>query len=133
MPLGADFLPSLINLTQHCRLCGGSENNMNEETKKALEAATVDGKFLMYKERPLVREGNTIIYGNISDEYILQLIIMNEKEFAGRSVPDKVIIQVMKTDKSLTDGERIVKQELKSGLYEAFELGMIWLERLIGD
>ncbi len=106
---------------------------MNEETKKALEAATVDGKFLMYKERPLVREGNTIIYGNISDEYILQLIIMNEKEFAGRSVPDKVIIQVMKTDKSLTDGERIVKQELKSGLYEAFELGMIWLERLIGD
>ena len=58
---------------------------------------------------------------------------MNEKEFAGRSVPDKVIIQVMKTDKSLTDGERIVKQELKSGLYEAFELGMIWLERLIGD
>ena len=48
-------------------------------------------------------------------------------------VPDKIIIQIMKTDKELSDGERIVKQELKSGLCDAFELGLIWLERLIGD
>ena len=106
---------------------------MNEETKDILKEANVDGKFLMYKDRPLVREGNTIIYGNVDDEYILQLIIMTEKEFKGAMVPDKIIIQIMKTDKELSDGERIVKQELKSGLCDAFELGLIWLERLIGD
>lgn len=106
---------------------------MTEEEKSVLNGATVNGKFLMYKGRPLVREGNTIIYGNLEDEYILQLIIMNEKEFRGKSVPDKIIIQIMKTDKSLSDGEKIVKQELKSGFAEAFELGTVWLERLIGD
>lgn len=97
-----------------------------------LRGATVNGKFLMYKERPLVREGNTLIYGNVEDEFILQLIIMSEKEQNGKNVPDKIIIQVMKTDPELSDGEKIVKQELKSGLYEAMELGVIWLERLIG-
>ncbi len=106
---------------------------MNEETKSILDGATVNGKFLMYKDRPLVREGNTIIYGNMDDDFILSLIIMNEKEYMGRSVPDKVIVQVMKTDPKLSDGEKIVKQDLKNGLYEAFELGMIWLERLIGN
>ncbi len=105
---------------------------MSEATKDIFSGATVDGKFLVYKDRPLVREGNTIIYGNMDDEYILSLIIMNEKEYLGKSVPDKVIVQVMKTDPSLSDGEKIVKQDLKNGLYEAFELGMIWLERLIG-
>ncbi len=106
---------------------------MSEETKNILDNATVKGKFLMYKDRPLVREGNTIIYGNMDDDYILSLIIMNEKEYMGSSVPDKVIVQVMKTDPKLSDGEKIVKQDLKSGLYEAFELGMIWLERLIAN
>ena len=106
---------------------------MNEETNEILRGATVDGKFLMYKDRPLVREGNTIIYGNVDDEYVLQLIIMTEKEYKGTMVPDKIIIQIMKTDKDLSDGEKIVKQELKSGLAESFELGLIWLERLIGD
>lgn len=106
---------------------------MNEEMLEILKGATVNGKFLMYKERPLVREGNTIIYGNMDDEYILQLIIMTEKEYKGKNVPDKVIVQVMKTDSSLSDGERIVKQDLKNGLGEAMSLGLIWLERLIGE
>jgi len=106
---------------------------MTDEIKETLNGATVKGKFLMYKERPLVREGNTILYGNMDDEYILQMIIMNEKEVGGKNVPDKIIIQIMKTDPALSDGDRIVKQELRSGLYEAFELGTIWLERLIGE
>ncbi len=104
---------------------------MTNETKEFLAGATVKGEFLMYKERPLVREGNKIIYGDMEDEYILYLIIMNEKEYMGQMVPDKVIVQIMKTDSSLSDGEKIVKQDLKNGLYEAFELGLIWLERLI--
>ena len=87
---------------------------MTDEIKEILKGATVQGKFLMYKD-------------------ILQLIIMNEKETDGKTVPDKIIIQIMKTDPSLSDGDRIVKQELRSGLYEAFELGTIWLERLIGE
>lgn len=105
---------------------------MTDEMREVLKDATVKGKYLMYKDRPLVREGNTIIYGNMDDEYVLQLIIMNEKEYMGKNVPDKIIVQITKTDMSLSDGERIAKQDLKSGLAEAFELGVIWLERMIG-
>lgn len=106
---------------------------MSEETMNFLDGATVNGEFLMYKGRPLVREGNTIIYGNMDDEYILSLFIMSEKEYMGKNVPDKIIVQVIKTDPNLSDGEKIVKQGLKSGLYEAFSHGMVWLERLIGN
>lgn len=93
---------------------------MTDEIKEILKDATVQGKFLMYKERPLVREGNTILYGNMDDEYILQLIIMNEKEVDGKNVPDKIIIQIMKTDTTLSDGDRIVKQELRSRPLRSF-------------
>lgn len=91
--------------------------------------STVDGKFLMYKGLPLVREDNIICYGSMDEEYILQMIIMSEKEDGGVKVPDKILIQLLKTDNSLPDHERIVKQDMKSGFYDAFEIGLIWFER----
>jgi hypothetical protein len=91
--------------------------------------STVDGKFLMYKGLPLVREDNVICYGSMDEEYILQMIIMSEKDSDGIKLPDKILIQILKTDKSLPDHERIVKQDMKSGFYDAFEIGLIWLER----
>lgn len=91
--------------------------------------STVDGKFLMYKGLPLVREDNVICYGSMDEDYVLQMIIMSEKDSDGKKVPDKILIQVLKTDKTLPDHERIVKQDMKSGFYDAFEIGLIWLER----
>ncbi len=101
--------------------------------KEIIEKATVKGTYLMYKERPLVRENNVIVYGNMADEYVLLLTIMSEKEVGGKTVPDMVLIQINKTDPNLPDHEKIAKQDIKQGLYEAFELGYIWLTRLIGE
>ena len=36
-------------------------------------------QFLTYKGRPLVRGGNTIYYGNMSDEYVCMLQILSTK------------------------------------------------------
>ncbi|MCQ2455795.1 MAG: hypothetical protein MJ096_00395 [Clostridia bacterium] len=99
------------------------------EAKDFEMISTVDGEFLTYKGLPLVREGNMICYGSMDDECVLQMNIMTMKEEDGKQVPDKIIIQIVKTDKNLPDHERIVKQDMKSGFYDAFELGLIWLER----
>lgn len=93
--------------------------------------STVNGSYIVYKNRPMVREDNIVCYGNMDDKYILQLVIMTEKEFKGKTVPDKVVVQIMSTDKSLSESQRIVKQDLKDGFYNALELGIIWLERYL--
>ena len=93
--------------------------------------STVDGDFILYKNRPLVREDNVICYGNVSDKYILQMIIMSETEYKGKKVPDKVYIQLLKTDPNVSMKERVVQEAMKTGLYEAFDLGVAWLERYL--
>jgi len=93
---------------------------------------TVNGAFLEYKGRPLVREANTICYGFMEDPYILMMTIMTTKMQKDTEVPDKILIQILKTDKNLSAQEKIVKQDMKSGLAEAFDLGLIWLERFLG-
>lgn len=95
------------------------------------ELQIAKGEYLMYKGRPLVREGNMICYGCVEDQYLLQMTVMTEKEYKGNAVPDKILIQIVNNDTSLPATERIVKQDMKSGLADAFELGTIWLERYL--
>ena len=89
---------------------------------------TVEGKYLMYKNRPLVREGDTICYGDMSEKYILIMEIFGYKEENGVRVPDTVLVQVVESE----DQNKIVRQGEKKGLYEAFGYGLIWLEQALG-
>ena len=89
------------------------------------ERTLVTGKYLEYKGKPLVREGDTICYGDMNnDKCILILEIMSYKEVKGNSIPDTILIQIIDSK----DPAKIVKQGQKAGLYEAFSLGTIWLE-----
>ena len=92
---------------------------MAEEKKEK-----VSGKYLEYKGKPLVREGNTICYGDMEDKCILLLEIMSYKKAETGDMPDKILIQVIDSK----DPNKILRQGSKEGLYEAFNLGLIWLD-----
>lgn len=85
----------------------------------------VEGSFLRYKDQPLVREGNTICYGDKSEKCFLILEIMSYKKENGVDLPDKIFIQVVES----ADPSVIVKQGDKQGLSAALALGMVWLEK----
>ena len=95
--------------------------------------STVNGDFLIYRDRPLVREENVICYGCMEDPFMLQLIIMSTKEYRGQTVPDKVVVQLLKTDTSVHSHQRIVKQSIQEGLSGAMDLGIVWLERALAS
>jgi len=84
----------------------------------------VGGKYLEYKGKPLVREGDTICYGDMEDKCILILDILSHKKTPEGDLPDKIWIQVVDSK----DQTKILRQGNKEGLYEAFDLGLIWLE-----
>jgi hypothetical protein len=91
------------------------------------ERKLVSGKYLEYKGKPLVREGDTICYGDMSDKCILVLEIMSYKKHEGNDIPDKIFIQIIDPK----DPNKIIKQAQKSGLYEAFTYGVVWLEQAL--
>lgn len=95
--------------------------------------STVDGNYILYKNRPLVREDNVICYGNVTDKYILKMIVMTEKEYKGAKVPDQIYVQLLSTDKSVPENARVIKDGMKSGLYNALDIGIAWLERYIAS
>ncbi len=90
-----------------------------------------ENKFLEYRGKPLVRCGNTIYYGKMTDPYVIMLQITSTKTFNDMEVADRVLIQLLNTDPDCRPRERIVKKSEKKGLYNAMDIGTIWLERAL--
>lgn len=99
------------------------------------EAKFVEGQNLIFRGKPLLREGNTFCYGSMSDKYVLFMMVLSNKTVKGEKgndveVPDKIILQVLSTDTSKPPHERVVKQFDRNGLFDAMDIGLIWLDRL---
>ncbi len=86
-------------------------------------------EFLTYKGKPLVRKGNEIYYGDMSEKYVIKLEILSTKKEGDLEAADKVKVLLLLSDTELAYKSRIVKTSEKTGLYEAMDIGAIWLER----
>ena len=88
-------------------------------------------KFLMYKGKPLVRSGNTLYYGDMSDPYVILMQIASTQPGYDMDMEQKISIQLLATDTNLRPKERIVRKSEKIGLYNALDIGSIWLDRAL--
>ena len=89
--------------------------------------------FLMYKGKPLVRCGDTLYYGNMADKYVVMLRVLSTRKKGDMELADKVSIQLMYTDADVRVRDRVVKSSEKQGLYNAMDIGSIWLERALAE
>ncbi len=93
------------------------------------EKALLEGKYTFYKGKPLVREKNLICYGDMKDKCYLSMLILTTKSVGGKETPDQILVQILTTG----ENPKIVKQGTKTGLYDAFDIGTIWLERALAE
>ncbi len=88
-------------------------------------------KFLLYKEKPLVRSGDVIYYGNPAEKCVVMLQILDRKTENGQDLPSKVQVSLLSTDESLKPKDRVLKKSEKDSLYTALDIGVVWLERAL--
>lgn len=92
-----------------------------------------DSKFLTYKDKPLVRKGNEIYYGDMAEPFVVKFTILASEKQGENEVPTKVQVQLLKSDIHLSDKDRVVKDTTKNSMFEALDFGFVWLERALKD
>ena len=92
-----------------------------------------DNNFLTYKDKPLVRKGNEIYYGNMAEAFVVKFTILSAKKDGNNEIPDKILVQLLKSDIQLSDKDKIVKETTKNSMFEALDFGFVWLERALKD
>ena len=79
-----------------------------------------NGEFLGYKGKPLVRCGDTIYYGKMTDPYVVMLQVLETEQSHEMQMAKRVSLHLMKTDPNCNPLERIVKKGLE--LHVPYEL-----------
>ena len=87
--------------------------------------------FSTYRGKPLVKKDNIICYGDPTDRAVLVLTVLSNKKVGDDEIPDMILIQVQSTDPSLPITEKVLKQGMKNGLYQALDFGASWLENTL--
>lgn len=89
----------------------------------------MENNYLCYKGRPLVRCGNEIYYGNMSDKYIIHIKETATKKVNEVDVGTKFEIQLLFTDPDIKGRGKIYKSIERSTFTDALELAEAWLAR----
>ena len=90
---------------------------------------TVNGNYLMYQGKPLIRQDNAYVWGDMNERAILILFVLSNKEVNGRQVPDNILVQVVSTENT----QNVLKQGQKNGLFAALDIGTVWLKKELGE
>lgn len=87
-------------------------------------------EFMTYRGLPLVRKGNEIYYGNMSDETVATLQILSTRKVKDLEVANKIRVFLMLTQTEGVDASEWIKKTCeRNGLYEALDVAYIWLSR----
>lgn len=88
-----------------------------------------ENKFLTYKEKPLVKCGNEIYYGDMAEPYVIRFTVLSTVKAGENEIPGRVKVELLKSDTQLSDKERITKETEKDSFFDALDVGFVWLER----
>lgn len=81
---------------------------------------------LLYKNIPLVKRGNIIVYGDMFDNVFVQMEILGTSSFKGLELANNVSV-------SLIEDGRTTKKVEKESLFRALDIGAFWLESAKGE
>lgn len=88
---------------------------------------------LEYKGKPLLRSKNELYYGDMADPYVVFMQVLSTRAENGKDMPDKVMVMLLSTDTTLEPKDRIIRQSVKNGLYNAVDFAAVLLERALSD
>ena len=90
-----------------------------------------ESKFLMYKDKSLVRCKDELYYGDMSEPYVVRFTILSTVKAGENELPGKVEVKLLKSDPQIPEKDRVVKETVRDSFFDALDFGFVWLERAL--
>lgn len=86
---------------------------------------------LVYREKPLLRDGNTLYYGDFKENFIVRFTILESEKVNDLDMAKKIIIELLEKNGDSIDSAKLTKKAERTSMWAALDIGIYWLEDIL--
>lgn len=94
-------------------------------------SAVTEREVLLYREKPLLRDGNTLYYGDFKENFIVRFTILESEKVNDLDMAKKVIIELLEKSGDNISTAKLTKKAERTSMWAALDIGIYWLEDIL--
>ena len=94
-------------------------------------SAVTEREVLLYREKPLLRDGNTLYYGDFKENFIVRFTILESEKVNDLYMAKKVIIELLEKSGDDISTAKLTKKAERTSMWAALDIGIYWLEDIL--
>ncbi len=94
-------------------------------------AGITERDILVYREKPLLRDGNTLYYGDFKENFIVRFTILEKETVNDLDMAKKVVIELLEKNGDDISSAKLTKKAERTSMWAALDIGIYWLEDIL--
>ena len=94
-------------------------------------SAVTEREVLLYREKPLLRDGNTLYYGDFKENFIVRFTILESEKVNDLDMAKKVMIELLEKSGDDISTAKLTKKAERTSMWAALDIGIYWLEDIL--
>ena len=92
---------------------------------------TDEQKVTLFKNKPLVKQGNKIYLGYCDESHMIEMEILDTATVGGEEIAKNVLIQLI--DNTKVGRDRVVRKAERENMAKAMDIAGFWLTDALGE
>ena len=93
--------------------------------------ALTERDILIYREKPLLRDGNILYFGDFKENFIVRFTILESEKVNDLDMAKKVVIELLEKSGDDIKTAKLTKKAERTSMWSALDIGIYWLEDIL--
>ena len=94
-------------------------------------AALTERDVLVDREKPLLRDGNILYYGDFKENFIVRFTILESEKVNDLDMAKKITIELLEKNGDDINSAKLTKKAERTSMWAALDIGIYWLEDIL--
>lgn len=96
-----------------------------------METPVTEREVLIYREKPLIRSGNVLYFGDFNENFITRFTILESEKVNDLDMAKKITIELLEKHGESIETAKLTKKAERTSMWAALDIGIYWLEDIL--
>lgn len=96
-----------------------------------MAAPLLERESLIYRDKPLIRNGNELYFGDFNENFIVRFTILDSEKENDLDMATKIKIELLEKHGNDISTAKLTKKAERTSMWAALDIGIYWLEDIL--